>query len=251
VSAPFPPIEPAATGVRFPDPRRAGRAEVLAEGSDFRPGTMLMAYKSGIFPWPDGSGSVPWCSMLRRAIFAFPSAADDDQELHWSRSLRRTLRVTPFRCTLDESFREVVEACGDERPDARWIIPPYVEGFCRLHALGWAHSVEVWEHDGGARTLVGGIYGVALGRFFAGESMFHRRTDASKIAFATLVHALRASDFELFDVQVMNPHLRSLGCVEVPRREYLDRLDRAIARGPAELALAARGVSPPPPSPHQ
>ncbi len=231
VALPFPPVRPPATNVAFPDPRRAGRAEVLAVGSDFRAGTMLSAYSQGIFPWPDASGSVPWCSMLRRAVFPL---AD---EPHWSRSLRRTLRISAFTRTLDESFREVVEACGDERPDARWIIPPYVEGFAGLHSLGWAHSVEVWETNGAARELVGGIYGVAIGGFFAGESMFHRRTDASKIAFATLVHALRASGFELFDVQVMNPHLRSLGCSEIPRREYLDRLEQAIRRGDTLLAL--------------
>jgi leucyl/phenylalanyl-tRNA--protein transferase len=240
VPLPFPPTEPPPTGVEFPDPRRAGRAEVLAVGSDFRPGTMLAAYARGIFPWPDGSGTVPWCSMLRRAIFPI------EEEPHWSRSLRRTLRVTSLVCTLDESFREVVEACGDERPEARWIIPSYVEGFVRLHALGWAHSVEIWETGGapGAeRELVGGIYGVAVGGFFAGESMFHRRTDASKIAFATLVRALRASGFELFDAQVMNPHLESLGCVPIPRREYLDRLDRAVARGPVRLALAGPHIA--------
>jgi leucyl/phenylalanyl-tRNA--protein transferase len=221
--------------VTFPDPRRAGRAEVLAVGSDFRAATMLEAYAHGIFPWPDASGTVPWCSMLRRAIFPI------EEEPHWSRSLRRTLRATPLVRTIDESFREVVEACGDERPEARWIIPSYVEGFCRLHTLGWAHSVEVWEtsETGEAkRELVGGIYGVAIGGFFAGESMFHRRTDASKIAFATLAHALRASGFELFDAQVMNPHLRSLGCIEVPRREYLDRLAHAVAREPLRLAPA-------------
>jgi leucyl/phenylalanyl-tRNA--protein transferase len=192
---------------------------------------MLTAYSRGIFPWPDGSGTVPWCSMLRRAVFPL------ETEPHWSRSLRRTLRVTPFVTTLDESFREVIEACGDERPDARWITLPYVEGFCRLHELGWAHSVEVWETSGAVRSLVGGIYGVAIGGFFAGESMFHRRTDASKVAFATLVRGLRASGFELFDVQVMNPHLRSLGCIELARGGYLDRLDQAVARGPLRLSL--------------
>jgi len=197
---------------------------------------MLSAYGQGIFPWPDSTGAVPWCSLLRRALFPL------EDEPHWSRSLRRTLRLAPYTCTLDASFREVVDACGDERPDARWIIPAYVEGFARLHDLGWTHSVEVWEETGPDRLLVGGIYGVAIGALFAGESMFHRRTDASKIAFATLVHALRASGFELFDVQVMNPHLLSLGCVEVPRRDYLDRLERAIARGPLPLSLAAHIV---------
>jgi leucyl/phenylalanyl-tRNA---protein transferase len=239
LGTPFPPINPPPTNVAFPDPRRAGRAEVLAVGGDFRAGTMLTAYSRGIFPWPDGSGSVPWCSMRRRAIFSL------EGEPHWSRSLRRTLRITALVCTLDESFREVIEACGDERPDARWITPAYVEGFCRLHELGWAHSVEVWEKsaDGGeGRTLVGGIYGIAIGAFFAGESMFHRRTDASKIAFATLVHALRGSGFALFDVQVMNPHLQSLGCVELSRAEYLDRLDAAIGRRPTQLGLARGAI---------
>jgi leucyl/phenylalanyl-tRNA--protein transferase len=219
--------------VTFPDPLRAGRAEVLAVGADFRPGTMLEAYRHGIFPWPDSSGAVPWCSMLRRAVFPL------EDPPQWSRSLRRTLRISPFARTLDQAFRDVVEACGDERPDARWIIPPYVDGFVRLHRAGWTHSVEVWEEsEGGARELVGGIYGIAVGGLFAGESMFHRRTDASKIAFATLVQALRASGFELFDVQVMNPHLRSLGCVEMPRREYIERVRRAMSRGPLRLALA-------------
>ena len=177
--------------------------------------------------------------MLRRAIFPL------EEEPHWSRSLRRTLRATPFVRTIDEAFREVIEACGDERPDARWIVPEYVEGYARLHRLGWTHSVEVWERgegsEGGAegRVLVGGISAwIAVGAFFAGESMFHRRTDASKIAFATLVHALRASGFALFDVQVLNPHLRSLGCVELPRREYPDRLALALAKPAARIAIA-------------
>jgi leucyl/phenylalanyl-tRNA--protein transferase len=122
-------------------------------------------------------------------------------------------------------------------------VKPYVEGFCRLHEAGWTHSVEVWEVSGGEgesnakRELVGGIYGVAIGGLFAGESMFHRRTDASKIAFAALVDGLRASGFELFDVQVLNPHLESLGCVEIARDEYLDRVARAVARAPLKLAL--------------
>ncbi len=201
-------------------------------GGDFRPGTMLEAYSHGIFPWPDSHGRVPWCSMRKRAVFPL------DEPPAWSRSLRRALRVTEMTRTLDEAFREVVAACGDERPDARWITGPYAEGFARLHELGWAHSVEAWDERGGARELVGGIYGVAIGGFFAGESMFHRRTDASKIALATLVHALRASGFVLFDAQVMNPHLRSLGFVEIPRKDYLDRLDTAVALGPRRLALA-------------
>ncbi len=227
VGCPFPPVEPPRTGVRFPDPRDLGEDQVVAMGADFRAGTLLEAYRHGIFPWPDGRGRVPWCSTDPRAIFPL------DQPPRWSRSLRRALRITPFTCTLDEAFRDVVLACGDERPDARWIIPPYVEAYVGLNALGWAHSVEVWDQ----RELVGGIYGIAIGALFAGESMFHRRTDASKIAFATLVDALRASGFELFDVQVQNPHLESLGCVEISRDAYLDAARLAVERGPLRLGL--------------
>jgi leucyl/phenylalanyl-tRNA--protein transferase len=226
VPAQFPPIEPPSTGIVFPDPRLAPDDEhVVAIGSDFRPGTLLEAYRHGIFPWPHSSRYVPWCSMNPRAIFPL------DREPHWSRSLRRTLRISTFRRSIDEAFADVVVACGDERPHARWIVAPYVEGYRKLHALGWTHSVEVWD----AHQLVGGIYGIAIGGLFAGESMFHRRTDASKIAFATLVTSLRASGFELFDVQVMNPHLESLGCVEIDRDEYLDRVEAAVARPPIRL----------------
>jgi len=231
MSVPFPPVEPPPTEVRFPDPRDAGDEQVLAIGADFRAGTLLEAYRHGIFPWPDSRGRVPWCSMDPRAIFPL------EEPPHWSRSLRRTLRITPFTRTIDENFRAVITACGDERPDSRWIVPRYLAAFCGLHALGWTHSVEAWEDTGTQRELVGGIYGVAVGGLFAGESMFHRRTDASKIAFAALVDALRASGFELFDVQVLNPHLESLGCIEISREEYLDRCEHAVSLPPRKLAL--------------
>ena len=152
--------------------------------------------------------------------------------------MRRTLRIHDFEVTFDEAFADVVRACGDERPKERWIVRPYAEGFIRLHALGWTHSVEVWEKTAGTeggRALVGGIYGIAIGGLFAGESMFHRRTDASKIAFATLAERLVAKGFDLFDVQVMNDHLRSLGCTEIPRDEYLDRVALTVARPPIAL----------------
>lgn len=229
---PYPPIEPPKTRVRFPDPGRPRAPEVVAMGCDFSPGTLLAAYRTGIFPWPhgdethDGAPLVLWFSPDPRAIFPL------EGELHWSRSLRRTLRTHPYEVTLDEDFAQVIRMCGETRARATWIIPELVEGYVKLHELGWAHSVEVWETAGGARTLVGGIYGVAVGAAFAGESMFHLRTDASKIAFATLATKLQASGFFLFDVQVQNPHLESLGCVEIPRREYLARLSRALPTCP-------------------
>jgi len=236
---PHPPIEPPPSRVRFPDPSRPGAAEALAVGCEFSPGTLLLAYRSGIFPWPDGRERrdgeplVLWFSPNPRAVFPL------EEEPHWSRSLRRTLRQHPYDVTIDEDFAQVIRSCGETRASGTWIIPELVRGYTKLHELGWAHSVEVWERGkgGAGRTLVGGIYGVAVGGVFAGESMFHLRTDASKIAFAALVARLRETGYGLFDVQVQNPHLESLGCVEIPRREYLlQRLPAALARTPLPLA---------------
>lgn len=218
MTVPYPPIEPPPSRVVFPDPRRAGRREILAVGVDFSSGTLLSAYRQGIFPWPQSRSLVPWCSPDPRAIFPL------EDEPHWSRSLRRTLRHHPFRLSVDEAFERTVRACGDTRPEGTWITQEVIEGYGTLHRLGWAHSLEVWEGD----ELVGGIYGIAIGGAFAGESMFHTRTDASKIAFATLAMRLRARGFTLFDVQVMNDHLASLGCVSIRRGPYLDRLARAL-----------------------
>lgn len=203
-------------------------------GCDFSAGTLLLAYRNGIFPWPHGEQQEPddaaplvlWFSPEPRAIFPLEEPA------HWSRSLRRTLRVHPYEVTLDEAFGEVMRHCGETRAEGTWIIPELVAGYERLHQLGWAHSVEVWETSAAGRTLVGGIYGVAIGGMFAGESMFHSRTDTSKIAFATMAEKLRASGFTLFDVQVLTSHLASLGCIEVPRAEYLLRLKSALTRHP-------------------
>jgi leucyl/phenylalanyl-tRNA--protein transferase len=146
--------------------------------------------------------------------------------LHWSRSLRRTLRSDAFRVTSDRAFREVVLECGRDRPDGTWITPDVVETYCKLHDLGWAHSVEVWSNDD--QSLVGGIYGIAIGGMFAGESMFHRQTDASKVAFAHLAERLSARGFQVMDVQVLTDHLASLGCVAIGRKQFLDRLDHAL-----------------------
>jgi len=216
-------------------------------GCDFTPGTLLLAYRSGIFPWPHGDkddpeGGAPlvlWFSPNPRCVFPL------EKEPHWARSLRRTLRQHPYEVTVDEAFADVIRLCGETRGKKTWIIPELVDGYVRLHELGWAHSVEVWERatpalSGETRVLVGGIYGIAIGGLFAGESMFHLRTDASKIAFATLVAKLRAAGYSLFDVQVENPHLMSLGCVEIPRREYLARLAAVLAVRPSALGPHVR-----------
>lgn len=245
MAPPIEPVEPEATGVAFPDPETAADEHgIVAAGEDFRPGTLLAAYRAGIFPWPHDLGRrrrrvVLWFSPDPRALFLL------EPEPAWSRSLRRTLRVAPFRVTVDRAFRAVIEACGATRArEGTWIVPPLVEGYDALHRLGHAHSVEVWDDSpvaaGGEPELVGGIYGVSVGRTFAGESMFHTRTDASKIAFAHLVAHLRAAGYATLDVQVMNPHLASLGCVEVPRRAYL-AAHRAGLAAPAPLPLHPLG----------
>lgn len=216
---PFPPSRYAFP----PADRGTGREGVLGVGADFAPGTLLAAYRQGIFPWPAPSEEVVvWCSPNPRAIFPL------DAPPHWSRSLRRSMRTKPFRVTIDQAFEEVMTGCG-EREEGTWITPELSLGYRELFAMGWAHSLEVWNTQSG--ELVGGIYGLALGAAFTAESMFHRETDASKVAFASLVERLRP-DFDIFDAEIMNPHLASLGCVDMPRPEFLGRLADALERSP-------------------
>lgn len=217
---PYPPIEPPPATAAFPDPRRLGTSELAAVSRTISPGLVLAAYRRGIFPWPISSSVVPWFSPDPRAIFPL------EPEPHWPRSLRKTIRRGTFTVTVDRAFRAVIQACSENRADGTWITPEVMATYVTLHALGWAHSVEVWAKDG---ALAGGLYGVAIGGSFAGESMFHRQTDASKVAFVALVERLRARGFTLLDAQVLTEHLASLGCVAIRRDEFLDRLAAAQA----------------------
>jgi leucyl/phenylalanyl-tRNA---protein transferase len=213
-------IEPPASRFLFPDPRRGvGPHGIVCIGGDFAPGTLLASYRKGIFPWPVSPELVPWCSPDPRAIL--PLAAGPE----WSRSLRRSMRVKPFKVTVDTAFAEVMTRCGT-RDEGTWITRDLASGFRELHALGWAHSLEVWNTNTG--ELVGGIYGLAVGGMFAGESMFHRETDASKVAFASLAERLHHAGFAFLDAQQMTPHLASLGCVSVPRLRFLEQLSAAL-----------------------
>lgn len=205
---------------RFPDPRSAPGDGPLAWGGDLEPATLLDAYSRGIFPWPAPDGTVFWWSPDPRAVIPLDG-------LHVSRSLRRTLRSGRFRTTRDAAFPAVVAACADRPREETWITPGMIAAFTRLHELGHAHSVEVWD-DGG--DLVGGVYGLARGAAFMGESMFHRATDASKVALVSLVDHLRARRFTLFDVQLPTAHLARLGAIEVERAAYLAELAAAVAR---------------------
>jgi leucyl/phenylalanyl-tRNA--protein transferase len=202
---------------RFPDPRDAPGDQPLAYGGDLHPETLLDAYMHGIFPWPDADGALWWWSPDPRCVIPLDG-------FHVSRSLHRTVRSGRFTDTVDHAFTSVVRGCAD-RPEGTWIVPAYARAFQRMHELGHAHSVEVWDADG---RLVGGVYGLALGGAFMAESMFHRATDASKVALWHLVQRLRAGGFELLDAQMPTPHLESLGAVTIGRDAYLDRLSAAL-----------------------
>ena len=160
-----------------------------------------------------------WCGPTRRAVFPLDGA-------RWPGTVRRAMLRPRFRVTIDQAFVEVVRACADRHGQSTWIADDVIGVQVALHERGLAHSVEVWNTD--SNLLVGGIFGVAVGGMFAGDSMFHRETDASKVAFAALAECLRAARFRLFDVQLMTAHLASLGCIEIPRAQYLGELAAAV-----------------------
>ena len=224
----MPPVEPRPSAWQLPDPALAvPGAELLGIGADLEPGTLLSAYRSGLFPMPvEAEGPIGWWSPDPRGILPLDG-------LRVTSSLRKSCRR--FTTTVDTAFVEVVEACGDpKRPDG-WITPGVVEAYTELHRLGWAHSVETRTADG---DLVGGLYGVEIGGLFAGESMFSAATDASKVALVALV-GLLAADADavatprLLDVQWRTDHLASLGVVEVDRLDYLALLEASLALPPA------------------
>jgi leucyl/phenylalanyl-tRNA--protein transferase len=200
----------------FPDPELADDRGLVAVGGTVSPDWLLASYARGIFPWYDQGLPPLWWSPNPRAIL-------DAERLHVSRSMQRFLRNLPFRVTFDQAFEEVMRASGDERDEGTWILPEMVSAYVELHERGHAHSFEVWDGE----RLVGGLYGVQLGAFFAAESMFHRTTNASKVALITAVRSLFGAGIRLFDVQFLTSHLASLGAHTVPRREYLARLEAA------------------------
>lgn len=181
------------------------------------PETLLRAYAMGVFPMAESRDSpeIRWVDPRRRGVFQL-------DRFHISRSLAKTIRSGRFQITTDRDFAGVVAGCADR--DETWINAEIFALYGALHAMGHAHSLEVWD----GATLVGGVYGVTLGAAFFGESMFSRRTDASKVALAYLVHRLRAGGFRLFDTQFLTPHLASLGAVEISRTDYLGQLQAAL-----------------------
>jgi leucyl/phenylalanyl-tRNA---protein transferase len=209
------PIEPPPTRWVLPSPERADPQGLVAVGADLEPGTLLAAYRTGLFPMPFGRRRIGWWSPDPRGILPLDG-------LIVSRSLRRSCQR--FEIRVDSAFETVMRRCGDPRRPHGWINDDFVRAYTLLHELGWAHSVETWL-DG---ELVGGLYGVRVEGLFAGESMFHSATDASKVALVALVEMLREDDAQLLDVQWRTEHLASLGVVDVPRGEYLRLLAAAV-----------------------
>ncbi|MBE9515626.1 MAG: leucyl/phenylalanyl-tRNA--protein transferase [Proteobacteria bacterium] len=205
----------------FPPVELASPEGLLAVGGDLRADRLLEAYRHGIFPWYNDDQPILWWSPDPRATL-FPD------QVHISKSLRKTLRKQKYSVTFDSAFREVIEACAGPRPNQEeagtWILDEMIEAYCQLHERGYAHSVEVWDQG----QLVGGLYGIALGRAFFGESMFSRQADASKIALVYLAHQLQLWKFELIDCQVSSDHITSLGAKDIRRDEFMSRLNAAL-----------------------
>ena len=213
------PVEPPLCRWEMPDPDRADESGLVAIGADLEPGTILAAYRTGLFPMPVRWNRSPgWWSPDPRGIIPLDG-------LKVSRSLRKACDRSEVR--IDTAFAEVIDACGDPRRPHGWINKAIKEAYKDLHRRGWAHSVETWSPEG---ELVGGLYGIAVGGLFAGESMFHRATDASKVALVRLVEELVEGGAELLDVQWKTDHLATLGAIEIPRAEYRRRLATAIER---------------------
>lgn len=200
----------------FPDPRRADARGLVAVGGDLSVARLLAAYRSGIFPWTAGPG---WWSPDPRAIFEL-------DRFRVSKSLDKVIGRGVFEVTMDRAFGGVIRGCAASAAgrESTWITPEFIEAYTRLHAAGHAHSVECWREG----LLAGGVYGVAVGGLFAGESMFHRESNASKVALFHLVGHLRKWKFALFDIQMPTPATRQLGAVVISREEYLRRLALAV-----------------------
>ncbi len=203
--------------LRFPHPRLADPEGLVAVGGDLTVPRLLLAYRSGIFPWT--VDPITWWSPDPRAIFEL-------DRFHVSRSLARVLRQGVFQITVDRAFVRVMQGCAAPAPGRRgtWISPEFIAAYTQLHEQGHAHSLECWQ----AGRLVGGIYGVTVGGLFAGESMFHRVSNASKVALFHLVEHLRRRGFVLFDIQMLTPITEQLGAVTIPREQYLHRLAHAL-----------------------
>jgi len=211
------PVEPTPSLFRLPDPRTAGSDDVVAVGANLAPGTILSAYRRGMFPMHLPDGELAWWSPVERGVIP-------PGHLQISRSLRRSLRR--FHVSFDLDPEGVIDGCADPTRPHGWITTEIKRAYMELFGLGWLHSVEAWDDEG---NLAGGLYGVSIGALFAGESMFSRQRDASKVALVHLVGQLSRAEHYLLDVQWVTPHLATLGAVGISREEYLKLLPEALA----------------------
>ena len=199
-------------------PEDASPEGVVGVGGNLRPATLVRAYASGIFPWFNEGDPILWWSPDPRAVIPLDA-------FHVPRRLAATVRKNAFRVTVNRCFPEVLRGCADRPDEGTWLTAGMIAAYTALHRAGHAHSLETWLGD----DLVGGVYGVALGGLFAAESMFHRATDASKVALVKLVERLNARGYQLLDVQIVNDHTRQFGVIDIPRTDYLARLRAAVA----------------------
>ncbi len=205
--------------VRFPDPTYADEEGLIAIGGDLSVERLLAAYDQGVFPWYSGDYPPLWWSPNPRAILPVDG-------YHVSRSMQRVLRRQEYRVTWNQAFARVLRECGAGRSEGTWLVPEMIAAYERLHHAGHAYSIEVWQND----ELVGGLYGVQRGGLFAAESMFHRRTNMSKVALLVSAASLNRAGIRLFDVQFLTAHLATLGAKEIQRVEYLARLQAERGR---------------------
>lgn len=204
----------------FPPPHLADKGGLLAVGGDLQPERLLLAYKNGIFPWYSDEDPILWWSPDPRLVL-YP------EELKISRSLKKTLRKGRFQITMDSHFKQVIELCAQTRThkgEGTWITQEMIAAYCRLHELGYAHSVETWLEG----QLVGGLYGVSLGRCYFGESMFSTISDASKVALVHLSNFLQNQDFHMIDCQIPTDHLERMGARNISRHDFLNQLNQSL-----------------------
>jgi leucyl/phenylalanyl-tRNA--protein transferase len=208
--------------IQFPDPRTSAYEGIVMLGGVLNVPNLLNAYRRGIFPWPIDGWPLTWFCPEERAVLEF-------KDLHVPRRLSREQRRSPLRFTIDSNFRAIITCCARVRRNGEqgtWITPEMLRAYCALHEAGHAHSVEAWA----GAELVGGLYGVDAGGAFAGESMFHLRPNASKLALLFLIEHLQARGLDWLDVQVQSPHMRALGAKEISRDEFLLKLTETRAR---------------------
>ncbi len=204
----------------MPDPGYIVGGDIVAVGLDLKPETLLRDYSRGIFPWPSEGLPTFWYSPKRRAVLDF-------DRLHVPPRLRRFLKKQPWTYTVDTAFPEVIEACSIREEEGTWILPGMKAAYCEFHRLGHAHSIEVWEGS----LLIGGLYGVDVGGYFAGESMFHRKTNASKAALLYAIALQRQTGRAWMDIQVMSSHMEAFGAREITRKQFQGRLERLSSTG--------------------